>query len=150
MDARWSLSLREWFSATLAEAEEPPDERLALAALLVEMMRADFDDQGAERETIVRLLARLCDVDREEALALLDRGERAADRSVSLFEHTSALDAALDEGEKFEVIAALWEVALADGVLDGKEDYLAHRLADLLHVRHSDLMRIKNEVIERA
>ncbi len=149
MEASWSIRLREWFSVSVSEADAVPDQHLALAALLVEMMRADYRDKGSERDTVIHMLARCCGLDSGEAEELLARGEQASNQSVSLFEHTRTLDVTLSEREKFEVIAALWEVAFADDVLDGKEDYLAHRLADLLHVRHSDLMRIKNQVLER-
>ena len=149
METSWSLRLREWFALSVQEPDAIPDQHLALSALLVEMMHADYRDKGSERETVIRMLARCCGLDHAEAEALLERGERASNKAVSLFEHTRTLDTTLSEPEKFEVIAALWEVAFADDVLDGKEDYLAHRLADLLHVRHSDLMRIKNEVLER-
>lgn len=149
METSWSIRLREWFSVSVSETDAVPDRQLALAALLVEMMRADYRDRGSERDTVIHMLARCCGLDRAGAEALLARGEQASNQSVSLFEHTRTLDITLSEREKFEVIAALWEVALADDVLDGKEDYLAHRLADLLHVRHSDLMRIKNQVLER-
>lgn len=138
--------LRQWFGVSSDEEQGLPPEHLALAALLVEMMRSDFQDRTVERETVKRLLARRFALDPEAAETLVRRGERAADKAVSLFEHTRLLDVSLDEQEKFDVIAALWETALADGELDANEDYLAHRLAELLHVRHSDLMRIKDEV----
>lgn len=147
METGLVIRIREWLVGSEPIEQSIPEARLSLAALLVEMMRADFEDQPAEREAATRVLARSCGLDREQAEALLSRGEHAVDRSVSLYEHTRTLDSALSEEEKFEVIEALWEVAFADGTLDGREDYLAHRLADLLHVRHSDLMRIKDQVL---
>jgi len=149
MEEGLSARLRQWFGAASETEQAPPDEHLALAALLVEMMRADFEDQSAERAAIKRLLARRFRLDTDAAEDLLRRGERAADKAVSLFEHTRPLDVALSEREKFGIIAALWETALADGELDANEDHLAHQLAELLHVRHSDLMRIKDEVRRR-
>lgn len=150
MEAGLGLRLRQWLAASDTSTRTVPDAHLALAALLVEMMRADFEDRDAERETATRMLERGCGLERAEAEALLNRGERAVDRSVSLYEHTRTLDITLNESEKFGVITALWTVAYADGTLDGHEDFLAHRLADLLHVRHSDLMRIKDEVANRS
>lgn len=149
MEADIATRLRHWFGVSAAREDAPADEHLALAALLVEMMRADFEDQAAERTTIKRLLARRLDLGTEAAEALLRRAEHAADHAVSLFEHTRPLDVALSEEEKFAVIEALWETAFADGELDANEDHLAHRLGDLLHVRHSDLMRIKDAVRRR-
>lgn len=149
MEAGLAARLRQWFGVSAGSGDAPPDEHLALAALLVEMMRADFEDREIERTTVRRLLARRLNLEAAEAEALLQRAERAADRAVSLFEHTRPLDVALGEEEKFAVIEALWETAFADGELDANEDHLAHQLAELLHVRHSDLMRIKDEVRRR-
>lgn len=149
MEEGLAARLRQWFGVSDVPEEAPPGEHLALAALLVEMMRADFRDQSIERATVQRLLERRLELDPDESEALLQRAERAADRAVSLFEHTRPLDVALSEQEKFAVVEALWETAFADGELDANEDHLAHQLADLLHVRHSDLMRIKDEVRRR-
>lgn len=149
MEAGLAARLRQWFGAPEARESALPDEHLALAALLVQMMRADFEDAAVERETVKRLLRRRFEIDADAAETLVERAERAADKAVSLFEHTRPLDVALSEAEKFSVIEALWETAFADGTLDANEDYLAHQLADLLHVRHSDLMRIKDEVRRR-
>ena len=40
----------------------------------------------------------------------------------------------------------LWQVALADSRLDKHEDHLVRRIAELLYVSHSDLIRIRNRV----
>ncbi|MGH8426526.1 MAG: TerB family tellurite resistance protein [Gammaproteobacteria bacterium] len=143
MEAVLRARLRRWFTASESSDAQLEGTELALAALLVEMMRADYRSDPGEREMAQRMLARRFGLDAETAKRLLAQGERAADRAVSLFEHTRALDVGLDEQEKFAVIEALWEVAFADGSLDGNEDYLAHKVGDLLHVRHSDLIRIK-------
>lgn len=146
METGLTERLRQWFGTQEAGRAELSPQELALAALLVEMMRADYVDRPVERDAVLQVLERRLHVGREAALRLMEQGERAADRAVSLFEHTHPLDIALAEDEKFGVIAALWEIALADGELDRHEDYLAHKLAELLHVRHADLMRIKDEV----
>lgn len=149
MEAGLVARLREWLGRSESGQSDLPAAELAVAALLVEMMRADYKSRPREREAVRRVLARRFGVDEDAAAALLREGEKAADRAVSLFEHTRPLDVELDEEEKFGVIEALWEIALADGELDRHEDYLAHQLAELLHVRHSDLMRIKDEVRRR-
>ena len=65
---------------------------------------------------------------------------------VCLFDFTRALHASLDEAQKLDVIRLLWQVAMADSKLDKYEDYLVKKVADLLYVPHSDVMRIKHEV----
>ncbi|MGH8272855.1 MAG: TerB family tellurite resistance protein [Gammaproteobacteria bacterium] len=146
MDAVLRARLRRWFTPSDSGDSALEETDLSLAALLVEVMRADYGEDPREHDTVRRILAQRFGLGREEAERLLAEGERVADRSVSLYEHTRALDTGLDEREKFSVIDALWKIAYADGTLDGKEDYLVHKVGDLLHVRHSDVMRLKEEV----
>lgn len=149
MDAILRARLRRWFNPSDSNDSAVVETDLSLAALLVEVMRADYEDDPREHAAVRRMLERHFSLDREAAERLLAEGERAADRSVSLFEHTRALDVGLEEWEKFSVIEALWKIAYADGTLDGREDYLVHKVGELLHVRHSDIMRLKDRV-ERA
>ncbi len=44
------------------------------------------------------------------------------------------------------MVEMLWQVALADRRLDKHEDHLVRRIAELLYVSHSDLIRIRNRV----
>jgi uncharacterized tellurite resistance protein B-like protein len=146
METTLRARLRRWFSEPSEAMAGNEDIDLSLAALLVEVMRADYEDDPREYETIRRLLAQHFDLDEKSASALLEEGEQAANHAVSLFKHTRALDVGLEEKEKFSVIEALWKLAFADGTLAGEEDYLVHKIGDLVHVRHSDIMRLKDKV----
>ncbi len=131
-----------------AETATNPQERqeLALASLLVEMARADFDEADEEQNRIIELLADHFELTSAEALNLLNRAQNALNDSVCLFDFTRALHESLDAEQKAQVIRLLWEVALADNTLNKYEDYLVRKVADLLYVSHSDVMRIKHEV----
>jgi uncharacterized tellurite resistance protein B-like protein len=133
-----------------AETASNPEERqqLALASLLVEMARADFDEADDEHAEIVRLLGAHFDLRDDEADALLQRAREANDSAVCLFDFTRALHQSLDAAEKQQVIHLLWRVALADRELDKYEDYLVKKVAELLYVPDSDVIRIKHEVIQ--
>ena len=120
--------------------------RLALAALLVEMARADFDQTDSEDEEIARLLATHFRMSESEAGVLLTRAEVALDDAVCLHDFTRALRKELDVGAKQQVIAMLWQVALADDKLDRYEEYLVRKIADLLYVSASDVVRLKHQV----
>jgi len=122
-------------------------EQLALASLLVEMARADFDESHAEHSLIVDLLAGHYSLSSAEALELLNRARSANDRAVCLFDFTRALHDCLDVNQKLAVIRLLWEVAMADSKLDKYEDYLVGKVADLMYVSRADVIRIKNEVL---
>ena len=120
--------------------------RLATAALLVETIRADFDASAMERAALVELVERHFGLTRAEAGELVAEAERAADRSVSLYDFTRVLNDALAPGEKLDVIELLWRTCLADGRLDHYEDHLVGKVAELLHVSRSDVIRLRNLV----
>lgn len=143
--------LRELLSGGAAGDDTPEDParalRVATAALLVEMSRADYAEDTRERDEILRALQRHFSMDVEAAGKLLDRASDRADESVSLHEFTQLLHAELEVHEKHAIVEMLWRVALADAELDKHEDYLVRKIADLLYVSHTDLMRLKHRVL---
>jgi uncharacterized tellurite resistance protein B-like protein len=131
-----------------ANAENQEDrQQLALASLLVEMARADFDETHDEHSLIIDLLASHYDLSPAEALELLNKARAANDKAVCLFDFTRALHKSMDEEQKHAVIRLLWQVANADDKLDKYEDFLVRKVADLLYVSHSDVVRLKHEVM---
>jgi uncharacterized tellurite resistance protein B-like protein len=131
-----------------ANAENQEDrQQLALASLLVEMARADFDETHDEHSLIIDLLASHYDLSSAEALELLNKARAANDKAVCLFDFTRSLHKSLDAEQKKDVIRLLWQVANADDQLDKYEDFLVRKVADLLYVPHSDVVRLKHEVM---
>ncbi len=120
--------------------------RRATAVLLVEAIRADHDATADEREALVALLEAHFGMSRGEAGELVAEAERAADKSISLYDFTRVLNDALDATEKLGVVELLWRASLADGHLDKYEDYLVGKVAELLYVPRSDVVRVRNRV----
>jgi uncharacterized tellurite resistance protein B-like protein len=130
------------------KAENQEDrQQLALASLLVEMARADFDETHDEQSLIVSLLASHYDLSSAESLELLHKARTANTKAVCLFDFTRSLHNSLDAEQKQEVIRLLWQVANADNKLDKYEDFLVRKVADLLYVPDSDVIRLKHEVM---
>ena len=140
------------FESTVAAAARGPaaDERehgyhVATAALLVEMMRADYEVRPGEREAVLRALgAAFDDLSADETRDLLARAEERADDATSLYEFTRFINDQLDHEQKAHVVELLWRVAYADGDLDKYEEHLVRRIADLIHVPHSVFIRMKH------
>ena len=129
-------------------AENDQDkEQLALASLLVEMARADFDESADDHSFITDLLADHYELSATEARQLLNKAREANDKAVCLFDFTRSLHDCLDANQKQAVIVMLWRVALADARLDKYEEFLVRKVADLLYIPHSDVMRLKHEVL---
>jgi uncharacterized tellurite resistance protein B-like protein len=135
-------------TSAYADTATNPEEReqLALASLLVEMAKADFDDSQVEHDLIIDLLAVHFELKPAEAVELLERARNSANEASCLFDFTRALHESLDAKQKQDVIRLLWQVAHADNRLDKYEDYLVRKVADLLYVSHGDVVRIKHEV----
>lgn len=143
--------LRELLTPGDASGDEAVDDeralRIATAALLVEMSRADFSESVSEHDEIVRVLSEHFALDLDAAMELIERASARADKSVSLHEFTRLLHEQLEPEEKHRIVEMLWRVALADAELDKYEDYLVRKIADLLYVSHRDLMRLKHRVL---
>jgi uncharacterized tellurite resistance protein B-like protein len=120
--------------------------RLATAALLVEMSRADADETADERRRVAELVARQFGLNAAEANALLADAARRADTAVSLHEFARLLNAELEPADKSRVIEHLWRIAFADARLDRYEDHLVRKVADLLYVPHAEFIRTKLKV----
>ena len=136
----------ELFSASQAEPEDTNNDarRLASAALLIEVAKADADFSSDERAALLELLRNTFDLD-DESLAALEilAAERSSD-AVSLHEFTRVIVDACDPEERCELIGLMWQVAFSDDHLDKYEEHLIRKVADLLYVSHSDLMRMKH------
>ena len=135
------------FKKRAAEPRDPaPARRLAVATLLVEIARADFEVDASERTAIRRMLAGAYGLDPDSAGALLAQAERAAEEAVSLYEFTRRLNDELSPAEKVEIVEMLWRVAYADGRLDKYEEHLVRKAADLLYVPHRRFIRAKLKI----
>jgi uncharacterized tellurite resistance protein B-like protein len=136
--------------ALLSEREDPVARaqalRVATALLLIEVARADYADDYAEDATIRASLKQFFALDDTQAALLFEEARSAADQAVELQQFTRRLHEQLSNAEKLRVVEMLWQVALADRRLDKHEDHLVRRIAELLYVPHSDLIRIRNRV----
>ncbi|MDH4021928.1 MAG: TerB family tellurite resistance protein [Gammaproteobacteria bacterium] len=123
--------------------------RLAVAALLVEIARADHEEKAVEHAAITGLIARHFQLDTAAAEELLVEARTVVDDAVSLRQFTAPLHEALSYDDKLGVVAMLWNVALEDNSLDKYEDYLISKVAELLYVSRGDVVRLRYEAGQR-
>jgi uncharacterized tellurite resistance protein B-like protein len=127
-------------------SETPPPEKrreLAIAVLLMETARADFEHAEPELEAVRQALGRILDLGTDEAERLMAQARDEASQTVTLHGFVGELNASTDADGKRELIALLWQVAYADGRLDPHEEHLIRRIAELLHVPHHEFIRQK-------
>lgn len=136
------------------EADRPAEDRgqairLATAALLIEVARADHDYDPDEFERLLDLVQRRFSLAPDAAVELANNADRRVDDAVSLHEFTKVLHEHLSVDEKAEVVAIAWEVAYVDGRLDMYEDSMILKISDLLYVPRGEVMRSKHAAKNR-
>jgi uncharacterized tellurite resistance protein B-like protein len=134
-------NLTKWISDRLsgntsAAAEDGEGFRLAVAALMVEVLRADHETDDAERRQVIESIGRQLGLGESDGRELLELAERRVDASHDLYQFTSLVNRACSEEEKLRLVEQLWRVAGADSVIHKYEEHLIRRIADLLHVPH--------------
>ena len=121
-----------------AEPIRGEDSRLALAALLVRIARADGSYETAEVSRIDRILAQRYGLAAAEATALRSEAEALEAEAPDTVRFTRAIKDGVAYEDRIGVIEALWQVVLADGQRDEEEDALLRLVAPMLGVNDRD------------
>jgi len=120
--------------------------QLASAALMMELMRTDRHIDAKERETFSEALRRTFDLDAQTLKEISELAETEAQQATSLYEFTSLVNDSYSFEEKRTLLENMWRVAFADHHLDKYEEQLIRKIADLIHVPHSEFIRCKLRV----
>lgn len=115
-----------------------PDQRLALAALLVRLARSDGTYATAEVARIDRVLAARFGLSPFAAAALRAKAEGLEAEAPDTVRFTRALKDAVPVEERAGLMEALWSVALADAARDDSEDTMMRMVASLLGLTDRD------------
>ncbi len=136
--------------------ESPQSERrqvtleLAVAALLCEIMRADYEHDPRERAMLRELLTTRLTIAPGDVDELMSLAETEVEQAVDHYEFVSLIREQYDYEDRVALVAQMWQLAFADGELDALEEHRVRRLADLLYVSHSDFIRTKLEVMPES
>jgi uncharacterized tellurite resistance protein B-like protein len=117
--------------------------RLATAALLYEIVRADGEVRSEERAVMRAAISSAFDLDQAEIDDLMRLAEEASLGAVSLYEFTSLIDKDFTPEQKRRVVELLWLVAFADARKDAVEEHMIRKIAGLLHVSHPEFIDAK-------
>jgi uncharacterized tellurite resistance protein B-like protein len=129
-----------------ASITSPISKNLITAALMIEVMQADFSLDEREQQAFISVLKQSFDLDENEVIELEELAHAKIEEATSLYEFTRQINDNFSTGEKLELIKNMWRVAFADGEIDRYEDGVIRRVAELIYVAHSDFIRMKLEV----
>ena len=72
--------------------------------------------------------------------------EEHTQNSVSFYEFVEDINSNFNKEQKLALIKLLWETAYADNVLEVNEERLIRRVADLIRIKSSLVLKLKDEV----
>lgn len=141
--------IRNWIVEHLGTgaAESPADQEraknLAVASLLVEVLRADYETSETERRQVAASIGGLLGIDGATRDELYAEAEGQVDAAHDLHQFTSELNRVLSHDEKLQLVEQLWRVAGADDTVHKYEEHIIRRVSDLLHVSHREFIAAK-------
>ena len=76
----------------------------------------------------------------------MEESEKERDQSTDLWYFTKIINENLSNDEKYSLMEQVWEVIYSDGTLDKFENYIAHKLLNMLNLDHSKFIDLKMKV----
>ena len=130
------------------QEEEIKDEKIssldkACSALLIEVAYADKIFDESEIYSLKESLKETYNINEEIINELISDAKKTVDESTSLYEYTRVVNDEFNYSDKLELLSRIWKLAFADGNLDKYEDHLIRKISDLIHISHSDFIKIK-------
>lgn len=143
-------SLLAWFKNTPEDTDNQSGHSKATraaAALMVEVALADHQLSEEEEAALPGLLRQYAELSTEEAIELIQLAHEDVEDAIALHEFTRHLNEEFSLEEKLDLITVLWRMAYADQDIDKYEEHIIRRIADLLHLRHSEYIQCKRRVL---
>ncbi len=120
--------------------------QLALAALMIEVAEADYEDAPEEQTAILNIVKASFNLKDDKAEELIQLAKAQHANSTDYFQFTRLINDHYSAQQKIDLIENLWKIAFSDQTLDKYEEHVIRRISDLLYVSHSDFMATKLRV----
>jgi len=139
--------LKEFFILLSEEGKADKQAELSLeiacAVLLCEVMRADEIFSEKEQEKLNRLLSKQFLLSDTEVSDILEKALELSENASDFYQFTSKINQHYSLQQRITIVELLWQVAYADGELASIEEHVIRKIADLLHLRHSEYIATK-------
>lgn len=117
--------------------------QIATCAILLEIANSDEEFSDIEKENIISILKKDFQLSDESADKLIEISDKEREKSTDMWHFTHLINKNYSIEDKINVIETVWKVIYADGKLDKHEDYLVHKLSNLLRLTHRQLIDAK-------
>ena len=141
------LSKINAFFQSLGEDNNQPVHEISLeiacSVLLCEVMLADGQLDDTEREKLNNILLQQFHLDEVEASDIIKRSLILCENATDFYQFTSKINENYSTEQRIKMLDLLWKIAYADGELASIEEHIIRKIADLLHLRHSEFIQTK-------
>jgi len=116
---------------------------MACAVLLCEVVRADGHLDQQEQIKLSALLVQQFSLEEDEVNDIVSKALLLSEHATDFYQFTSKLNQYYSIEERIKIVELLWVLAYADGELASIEEHIIRKIADLLHLRHSEYIKTK-------
>lgn len=116
---------------------------ICCAVLLCEVMRADSAFTEEEQTALSTILSKQFNLTATEVSDILEKAFELSENASDFYQFTSKINQYYSLDERIKIVTLLWKVAYADGELANIEEHIIRKIADLLHLRHSEYIATK-------
>ena len=134
-----------FFKKKEEKKEEPKNLKLIALCLAFEVANADNHIDVRERDMILEKIKESIDVTVLTEKEIFDVIKEESEKKVSFYDIIYDINKNLDKDEKIDILKMLWEIAYADQVLDVDEERIIRRSAEMLGIKPSIVLQIKEE-----
>lgn len=122
------------------------DIELTASLLAYEIARSDGEIAESELSIILNELKKITPKVNKTEDDILKIVQNFSDNSVSFHDFIEDINKDYTKEDKLLLLTFLWSVAYADSILEVNEERLIRRIADLIHLKDIDVLKIKDKI----
>ena len=119
---------------------------LTASLLAYEIARGDGDVSDSELSIILNEIKKITSKVGKSEDEILKIIQDFSSNSISFHEFIEDINKDYSKEDKLALLTFLWSVAYADSVLEVNEEKLIRRIADLIHLKDMDVLKVKDKI----
>lgn len=132
--------------APVSQQERNFEIELTGSILAYEIARADGEISHEELTVLMSEIKKIAIRVGKSPEDIFNILEEFSDQSVSFHEFIEDINKEFSKNEKLSLIDFLWRIAYADSILETHEERLVRRIADLIHIKDIEVLKIKDNI----
>lgn len=141
------LSKINAFFQSLGNTDDQHENELSLeiacSVLLCEVMLADGQLETTEQKKLNDIISTQFQLTPGEVSEIINHALALCENATDFYQFTSKINEKYSLEQRVKMLELLWQVAYADGELASIEEHIIRKIADLLHLRHSEYIQTK-------